>query len=165
MKSIFVGNLDFGTTEDSIRGLFEQHGAVDKVNLIRDRDTGQPRGFAFVEMADDAEGEKAIAGLNGATLGGRALSVNEARPKRDGGSSRGGGRGPTDRSGLLFERKADRRRSAGPDGAEMRPGFEYAAIEQRNRVAGIEHGGDADILGIVGGDQLPSGLGLRQEDR
>lgn len=93
MKSIFVGNLDFGTTEDSIRSLFEQHGAVDRVNLIRDRDTGQPRGFAFVEMADSSEADRAIMALNGSNLDGRAINVNEARPKAERGGHGGGGGG------------------------------------------------------------------------
>jgi len=94
MKNIFVGNLDFGITEDSIRSLFEQYGAVERVNLIRDRDTGQPRGFAFVEMSDAAEADRAIEATNGAVLGGRAINVNEARPKADrGGSGRSGGFG------------------------------------------------------------------------
>ncbi len=89
MKNIFVGNLDFGATEESIRELFEKFGVVEKVNLVRDRDTGQPRGFAFVEMTDAAEADKAISQLNGTQLGGRALNVNEARPKTSGGG--GGG--------------------------------------------------------------------------
>ena len=95
MKNIFVGNLSFGATEDSIRSLFEGHGSVDRVNVVTDRDTGQPRGFAFVEMANDGEGEKAIAALNGRELGGRALTINEARPKeaRSGGGYRGNGGG------------------------------------------------------------------------
>jgi cold-inducible RNA-binding protein len=91
MKNIFVGNLSFGATEDSVRSLFEAHGAVGRVNLITDRESGQPRGFGFVEMDNDAEGDKAIAALNGAELDGRALSVNEARPKTE--RSGGGGRG------------------------------------------------------------------------
>jgi cold-inducible RNA-binding protein len=96
MKNIYVGNMDFHTTEDELRAAFEAYGRVDRVSIVTDRDTGQRRGFAFVEMANDAEGDKAIAGMNGATLGGRALSVNEARPKREGGSprrDRGAGRG------------------------------------------------------------------------
>ena len=88
MKNIFVGNLDFGATEDSIRGLFETYGTVERVNLLTDRDTGRPRGFGFVEMTDSAEAGRAIAGLNGHDLGGRAITVNEARPKTGGG---GGG--------------------------------------------------------------------------
>jgi RNA recognition motif-containing protein len=88
MKNIFIGNLDFSATESSVRALFEPYGRVDRVNLITDRDTGSPRGFAFVEMADSTEADRAIAALNGANLGGRALNVNEARPKNEGG--RGG---------------------------------------------------------------------------
>jgi cold-inducible RNA-binding protein len=91
VKNIFVGNLDFGATEDAIRGLFETYGAVERVNLMTDRETGRSRGFAFVEMADAAEADKAIAGLNGHNLGGRALNVNEARPKVDRGGAGGGG--------------------------------------------------------------------------
>lgn len=95
MKNIYVGNLDFGATEEQLRAAFEQHGAVDKVTLVRDRATGQSRGFAFVEMPNDTEGEKAIAALNGASMGGRNLNVNEARPKteRSGAGGFGGNRG------------------------------------------------------------------------
>jgi RNA recognition motif-containing protein len=92
MKNIFVGNLDFGATESSIRTLFEAHGAVDRVSLITDRDTGRSRGFGFVEMPDDGEAERAIAALNGANVGGRQINVNEARPREAGGGG-GGGRG------------------------------------------------------------------------
>src|SRR5215813_9729181 len=90
MKNIFVGNLDFGTTEASIRALFEAYGNVERVNLVTDRDTGRSRGFAFVEMTDAAEANRAIAGLNGREIEGRALNVNEARPKTEGGGGRGG---------------------------------------------------------------------------
>ena len=90
MKNIFVGNLDFGATEASIRTLFETHGTVERVSLITDRDTGRSRGFGFVEMPDDGEAERAIAAMNGATVGGRQINVNEARPREEGG---GGGRG------------------------------------------------------------------------
>jgi len=83
VKKIFVGNLAFATTEDTIRSLFDEHGAVESVALITDRDTGRSRGFAFVEMSDDSQAESAIAALNGMELDGRALNVNEARPKRD----------------------------------------------------------------------------------
>lgn len=89
VKNIFVGNLDFNASEESLRALFEQYGAVERVNIVRDRDTGQPRGFAFVEMTDGAQADQAITELNGSTLGGRAMNVNEARPKTSGG---GGGR-------------------------------------------------------------------------
>ena len=92
MKNIFVGNLSFGTTEDSLRSMFEAYGAVDRVNIVTDRDTGQARGFAFVEMSVDAEGERAISELNGRDLGGRTLNINEARPKTDRGSGGGGTR-------------------------------------------------------------------------
>ena len=98
MKNIFVGNLDFAATESSIRSLFEAYGTVERVNVVTDRDTGRSRGFAFVEMSDSAEADRAIAALNGSELDGRSLNVNEARPKpqgggRDfgGGRSRGGG--------------------------------------------------------------------------
>ena|SRR5579884_1004600 len=93
MKNIFVGNLSFRTTEDEVRGLFAAYGTVDRVNLITDRDTGQPRGFGFVEMSNDAEAERAIAELNGKQVGGRAINVNEARPKEDRGGGGGRGRG------------------------------------------------------------------------
>jgi cold-inducible RNA-binding protein len=89
MKNIYVGNLSFGATEDSVRSLFETHGTVGRVNIVTDRDTGQPRGFGFVEMNNDGEGEKAIAALNGVEFDGRALTVNEARPKTE--RSGGGG--------------------------------------------------------------------------
>ena len=83
MKNIFVGNLSFGTTEVAIRSMFEAYGAVERVNVITDRDTGQGRGFAFVEMTNTAEADKAIAGLDGREQDGRALKVNEARPKTE----------------------------------------------------------------------------------
>ena len=91
MKNIFVGNLDFNTTEDELRQLFEVHGQVDRVSIMTDRDTGRSRGFGFVEMASNEDGEKAIAALNGAQLGKRTLNVNEARPKAE--RAGGGGRG------------------------------------------------------------------------
>ena len=90
MKNIFVGNLDFGATESSIRSLFESYGNVERVNLVTDRETGRSRGFAFVEMTDSAEADRAIEALNGYNLDGRSLNINEARPKPQGG---GGGRG------------------------------------------------------------------------
>jgi len=99
MKNIFVGNLSFGATEQDLRSLFEAYGAVERVNLVTDRDSGQPRGFAFVEMTNDAEAEKAIAGLNGTDLGGRAINVNEARPKPERGGFRPGGGGGQRRGG------------------------------------------------------------------
>ncbi len=92
MKNIFVGNLSFGTTEQDVRTLFEAHGKVDRVTIVTDRDSGQPRGFGFVEMTNNAEGDRAIAAVNGKEIGGRALNVNEAKPKSEG-ASRGGGGG------------------------------------------------------------------------
>jgi RNA recognition motif-containing protein len=90
MKNIYVGNLDPRCTEGELRTQFEVYGKVDKAEIMRDRDSGQPRGFAFVEMTVDAEGEKAIAGLNGSLMEGSPLTVNEARPKRDRAPSNGG---------------------------------------------------------------------------
>jgi cold-inducible RNA-binding protein len=98
MKKIFVGNLDFGATVESIRTAFEAYGAVERVSLMTDRDTGRSRGFAFVEMTDSHEADQAIAGLNGTDLNGRAINVNEARPKTERPrTERGGGGGRRDR--------------------------------------------------------------------
>lgn len=88
-KNLYVGNMAFSTTEEALRQAFEQHGTVTKVQLIMDRETGRPRGFAFVEMSDG--GDAAMQALNGAMLDGRALTVNEAKPREDRGG--GGGRG------------------------------------------------------------------------
>ena len=92
MKNIFVGNLSFGATEASVRTLFEAHGTVGRVNIVTDRDSGQARGFGFVEMDNNSEGDRAIAALNGTDFDGRTLNVNEARPKteRTGGGGGGG---------------------------------------------------------------------------
>jgi len=92
LKNIFVGNLSFNTGEDELRQLFEPFGQVDRVSILTDRETGRSRGFGFVEMSNAEEGDKAITALNGSQFGGRAINVNEARPKaeRAGG---GGGRG------------------------------------------------------------------------
>ncbi|MGH9626787.1 MAG: RNA recognition motif domain-containing protein [Bryobacteraceae bacterium] len=90
MTNLFVGNLAFGTSENSIRSIFETYGTVERVNIITDRETGQARGFAFVEMSVDADGNAAINGLNGTELDGRTLNINEARPKAE----RGNGGGP-----------------------------------------------------------------------
>jgi cold-inducible RNA-binding protein len=86
MKNIFVGNLSFGATEDAVRSVFQAYGAVDRVSIITDRDTGQAKGFGFVEMSNSAEADRAIAELSGTQLEGRAMTVNEARPKADRGS-------------------------------------------------------------------------------
>jgi RNA recognition motif-containing protein len=81
VKSLFVGNLDSGVTHEELRRLFEAYGQVVQVHIIVDRDTGLPRGFAFVEMTNDAEAEKAIKALNGSMLRDRTLDVNYARPR------------------------------------------------------------------------------------
>ncbi|MCP5111664.1 MAG: RNA-binding protein [bacterium] len=90
MKRIYVGNLDFSSTDDSLRSIFEPHGTVESVSVVTDRDSGRSRGFAFVEMTDEGEAEKAISALHGSNLDGRELKVNEARPRveRHGGGGR-----------------------------------------------------------------------------
>ena len=102
MKNIYVGNLDYKVTEEELRTAFEAYGKVDNVTILRDRDTGQPRGFAFVEMANDEEAQKAITGTNGSQIGSRTVNVNEARPRterRPGGGGGGGGFNRGGRSG------------------------------------------------------------------
>ncbi len=89
MKSLFVGNMSFQTTESELRALFEPFGQVTRVHLAMDRETGRARGFAFIEMPNDDEAAKAIAGLDGKEAGGRNLKVNEARPKGESGPPRG----------------------------------------------------------------------------
>lgn len=93
MKNIFIGNLSFGATEDTVRSLFEQFGTVERVSIITDRDTRQSRGFGFVEMSNNDEALRAIAALDGKELDGRALNVNEARPREDRGFGGGAPRG------------------------------------------------------------------------
>lgn len=95
MKNLFVGNMSFQTTESDLRSMFEPFGEITRIQLMTDRDTGRARGFGFVDMANDEEAAKAIAALNGKELDGRALNVNEARPKteRSGGQRYGGGGG------------------------------------------------------------------------
>jgi RNA recognition motif-containing protein len=93
MKNIFVGNLSFRSTEEDVRALFEEFGVVDRVSIMTERDTGRSRGFGFVEMPNDAEGLAAIEGLHGAEVGGRAINVNEARPREERGFGGGGGGG------------------------------------------------------------------------
>lgn len=100
MINIFVGNLSYQTTQDDLQAAFAAYGAVERVNIVTDRDTGQPRGFAFVEMTERRDGETAISQLNGAEMNGRALNVNEARPKPAGGGGGGyGNRGGSGGSG------------------------------------------------------------------
>jgi RNA recognition motif-containing protein len=95
-KKLYVGNLSFGVTEDQLRELFAPYGSVQLAQLITDRDTGRSKGFGFVEMGSDQEAQAAIAGMNGQMVDGRALTVNEAKPKEDrggrGGYGGGGGR-------------------------------------------------------------------------
>lgn len=92
MKKLYVGNLSFKATEEQVQALFAEIGVQpDSLTLLRDRFTGQPRGFGFAEIRDDAEAEKVIAALNGKDFLGRAIVVNEARPQREGGGGGGGG--------------------------------------------------------------------------
>jgi RNA recognition motif-containing protein len=100
MKSLFVGNLNFQTTDADLKALFEPFGQVGRIHMVTDRETGRARGFAFVEMPNDAEAAKATAALDGKEMGGRVLKINEARPKGErppransGGGRPGGGRG------------------------------------------------------------------------
>lgn len=93
---LYVGNLPYNTSEDDLRTLFSQYGSVDSVAIITDRDTGRSKGFGFVEFGNDEEAKNAISGLSGQEYGGRALTVNEARPKT-GGGGRGGYGGGRDR--------------------------------------------------------------------
>src|ERR1700704_6818286 len=92
MKNLFVGNMSFHTTEAELNDLFKPFGQVTRVHLVMDRETGRARGFAFIEMPNDEEAAKAMAGLDGKELGGRNLKVNEARPKGEGGPPRSGQR-------------------------------------------------------------------------
>jgi RNA recognition motif-containing protein len=114
MKNIFVGNLSYDSTEEAVRAIFEQYGAVNSARVMTDRETGRSRGFAFVEMENEAEAEHAIEALNGYKMEGRALNVNEARPKPErsfgAGSSKFGG---------------------GRPGGEMRPGARSAGAGRR----------------------------------
>lgn len=90
---LYVGNLDFGTTNQDLSDLFAQHGTVESANVVEDRETGRSRGFGFVEMSSKAEGETAIAELDGKDHNGRSLKVNEAKPREDRGGRGGGGGG------------------------------------------------------------------------
>jgi RNA recognition motif-containing protein len=90
--NIYVGNLNYATTDAALRTLFEPYGQVVSAKVIEDRETGRPRGFGFVEMANDDEGLAAISALDGKELDGRPLKINQARPKTEGGGG-GGGRG------------------------------------------------------------------------
>ena len=109
-SKLYVGNMSFNTTEDALRDAFTQFGTVTDVYIANDRETGRPRGFAFVTFSSEAESKAAIEKMNGADLDGRALTVNEARPKE---SSGGGGGGRTysspDRKAGAFQARGDRR--------------------------------------------------------
>lgn len=112
--NIYVGNLSWGTREDDLREAFGAFGEVSSVSIITDRETNKSRGFGFVEMPSDSEARAAIAALNGTDMGGRNLTVNEARPREErggsGGGQRGGGRGDFGRRGPSSGRPGDRRR-------------------------------------------------------
>ena len=97
-KKLYVGNLAYGVTDSQLEQLFAAHGAVQSAQVIMDRDTGRSKGFGFVEMSSSAEAESAISALNGVEKDGRAMTVNEARPKAEGGGG-GGGRGRSDYGG------------------------------------------------------------------
>ncbi|MBM4089498.1 MAG: RNA-binding protein [Planctomycetes bacterium] len=92
-KKLYVGNLSYGTTDSDLRGMFEDYGTVQSAQVIMDRESGRSKGFGFVEMANDQEAQAAISGLNGKEIDGRALTVNEARPREDRGGRSGGGGG------------------------------------------------------------------------
>ncbi len=92
-KKLYVGNLDYGVTDSALEQMFAAHGTVQSAQVIMDRDTGRSKGFGFVEMSNDQEAQNAIRELNGKQVEGRALTVNEARPKTEGGNRGGGGGG------------------------------------------------------------------------
>src|SRR2546429_8959754 len=98
-KKLYVGNLGYAVTDSDLLKMFEPHGTVESAQIIMDRDTGRSKGFGFVEMKSDQEAQAAIAALNGKDMEGRALIVNEARPRPEGGRGGGGGGGGRDRRG------------------------------------------------------------------
>src|SRR5258708_21170474 len=118
MKNLFVGNMSFQTTEADLRALFEPFGQVTRIHIVNDRETGQPRGFAFVEMAKDEEAAKAMSELNGKEVSGRALRVNEATPKPERGGPRGNA-GFRPRAGGGGEKKGGARGRGGVSSAEI----------------------------------------------
>jgi len=99
MKNLYVGNLPFSITEAGLRGVLEMYGAVEKVTLVTDRNTGRFRGFGFVEMTNASEADKAIVALNGTALDGRPLTISEAKPKAVPSNTGGAGRERDDRRG------------------------------------------------------------------
>jgi RNA recognition motif-containing protein len=98
-KKLYVGNLPYSVSDSDLQQMFEAHGTVQSAQVIMDRDTGRSKGFGFVEMGSDAEAQAAINAMNGNEIDGRALTVNEARPKEGGGGGGGGGRGGGGRGG------------------------------------------------------------------
>jgi cold-inducible RNA-binding protein len=137
MKNVFVGNMNFQTTEAELRALFEPFGQVTRVHIAMDRETGRARGFAFVEMPNDAEAAKAMSGLDGKEVGGRALKVNEARPKAASGGSGGGGPRGSGGSGGGggFDRDRDRDRNRGGSGGRggnSRQGGRFSTEDYRD---------------------------------
>ena len=98
-KKLYVGGLSFGTGNSELEKMFEPYGTVQSAQVIMDRDTGRSKGFGFVEMGSDQEAQAAIAGLSGKQVGGRSLTVNEAKPREDRGGGGGGGRGGSGRGG------------------------------------------------------------------
>jgi RNA recognition motif-containing protein len=92
-KKLYVGNLSYGVTDSDLQRIFEEYGTVESAQVVMDRDSGRSKGFGFVEMSSDQEAQAAIDGLNGQEVSGRALTVNEARPREDRGGRGGGGRG------------------------------------------------------------------------
>jgi cold-inducible RNA-binding protein len=137
MKNVFVGNMSFQTTEAELRALFEPFGQVTRVHIAMDRETGRARGFAFVEMPNDAEAAKAMSGLDGKEVGGRALKVNEARPKAasGGGGPRGSGGSGGSGGGGGFDRDRDRDRNRGGSGGRggnSRQGGRFSTEDYRD---------------------------------
>lgn len=124
MKNIYVGNISFQTTEQDLDAAFSAYGQVDRVQIVKDRETGKARGFAFVEMSNNAEADRAMAALNGAELGGRTLTVNEARPREPrtgGGGGFGGGGGYGGGGGNRFGGGGGGGRPGGGGGGGGRP--------------------------------------------
>jgi len=116
MKNLFVGNMSFQTTEADLRALFEPFGPIARIHVVNDRETGQPRGFAFVEMANDDDAAKAMTGLNGKEVSGRALRVNEATAKPERG-------GPRTNTGFAPRNGSGGKRPGGGGGSRGRGGF------------------------------------------
>ncbi len=114
-KKLYVGNLGYGVTDSDLSTMFAAHGTVESAQIVMDRDTGRSKGFGFVEMKTEQEAQAAIAALNGRDVGGRALTVNEARPKTEGGRGGPGGRGGRGGSGGGGGGYGGRRYYARPD--------------------------------------------------